>query len=186
LVKQISMYRGSIISILDFSRRRPRSKYSLQHSVLIHHQSMFLPQGERPNFTSTENLRLFNSLSCSVCAVWQQRIRCAVTQFREEEFQHAQTSELQASVWHLTESFNLNDDVTFPNDLNPDLGFVSIIGWLFSFCGGDGHKILKVADNFLKKQSRARSGLADCGLGVGLLICQQLLWDKEIRDYASG
>jgi hypothetical protein len=32
------------------------------------------------------------------------------------------------SVWHLTEPFNLSDDVTGSNDLNPDLGLVAILG----------------------------------------------------------
>jgi len=70
-------------------------------------------------------------------AVWQQHVPtdCALTQLQEERFQHAHSSELQATlcdIWQ--ESFDLNDDVTLVNDLSPDLGFASIFGSLFFFC----------------------------------------------------
>ena len=41
-----------------------RAKYPLQHSILGHHQLMFLPQFELPSFKPIQNNR---QISCSVC-----------------------------------------------------------------------------------------------------------------------
>jgi hypothetical protein len=50
------------------------------------------------------------------------------------------------------ESFNLNDDVTLPNDLNPDPGVASIFGSLFFFY----HMNLVACKQFIIEETATR------------------------------